>query len=369
MVTFSEDGVTFGTPVAMTAGKASLTTSALAVGPHSILMSYSGDLADNPSSNTVTQVVTKTASSTALVVTGSQTIGATLTLTATVSGAGVTPTGAVTFNDGATTLGTGPLVSGIATFQTNKLALGQHNLTAVYAGSPNYAGSASSTVVVNIQQPVVTVELTASSQELLQGSSDTFTATLKAPSGSPAPTGTITFTDGATTLATKTLPLHTFSTSSLALGEHIIVATYNGNLGSASDSVIVFIYSGTQTITLTTLTSTAVQFANGTFHVPFRMNGSPQTAGSVVFTAFVQGGTTPAITGAVQFYDDDVALGNPVTLDGTQHANLTWNQFALGKHRIFAVYVPDNSTYSGSVSVESPQTDIYRDPTPLNLQH
>jgi Bacterial Ig-like domain (group 3) len=54
-----------------------------------------------------------------------------------------TPTGAVTFRDGTTTLGTGALSAGKATFATATLAGGTHSLTAVYGGSVSYAGSTS----------------------------------------------------------------------------------------------------------------------------------------------------------------------------------------------------------------------------------
>jgi hypothetical protein len=68
------------------------------------------------------------------------------TLTATVAavppGAG-TPTGTVSFFDGATLLGTGTLAGGIATLTTSTLAVGSHSLTAVYNGSSNFTGSTS----------------------------------------------------------------------------------------------------------------------------------------------------------------------------------------------------------------------------------
>ncbi|HEX7828720.1 MAG TPA: M36 family metallopeptidase, partial [Thermoanaerobaculia bacterium] len=50
--------------------------------------------------------------------------GASLTLTATVTSTGGTPTGNVTFYDGATNLGTSALVSGVATLATSSLAIG-----------------------------------------------------------------------------------------------------------------------------------------------------------------------------------------------------------------------------------------------------
>jgi hypothetical protein len=75
-----------------------------------------------------------------------------VTFTATVTGAGPTPTGNVTFYDGATPLGTVALNgSGQAAFSTTALSVGPHQMTAVYAGDANYSGSTSSplTQVVN----------------------------------------------------------------------------------------------------------------------------------------------------------------------------------------------------------------------------
>jgi autotransporter-associated beta strand protein len=70
--------------------------------------------------------------------------GQTVTFTATVS-AGVsetgTPTGTVTFEDGATLLGTESLSGGTTTFTTSALALGSHCVTAAYGGDSNFVGS------------------------------------------------------------------------------------------------------------------------------------------------------------------------------------------------------------------------------------
>jgi len=67
-----------------------------------------------------------------------------VTFTATVTGAGVTPTGTVTFNDGSTTLGTVNLgLNGEALLTTSTLAVGAHSITAVYNGDGNYTGSPS----------------------------------------------------------------------------------------------------------------------------------------------------------------------------------------------------------------------------------
>lgn len=85
------------------------------------------------------------------------TYGSSTTLSATVSGAEVTPTGTVTFYDGGTSLGATSLNSGIATLATLSLVPGSHSISAVYGGDTNYpsATSSSYTVTVNPVAPTL----------------------------------------------------------------------------------------------------------------------------------------------------------------------------------------------------------------------
>jgi hypothetical protein len=72
--------------------------------------------------------------------------------------------------------------------------------------------------------------VTASSPSVVLGSPVRFTAAVSS-SGSSTPTGTVTFTDGTTTIDTATLTSGqaTFADSSLAIGTHSITGTYNGD--------------------------------------------------------------------------------------------------------------------------------------------
>ncbi|HEY7424651.1 MAG TPA: Ig-like domain-containing protein, partial [Gemmataceae bacterium] len=68
--------------------------------------------------------------------------GQSVTFTATVSGSSGTPTGSVTFYDGTTALDTVSLnASGVATYTTSSLTVGNHDITAIYSGDSTYAGS------------------------------------------------------------------------------------------------------------------------------------------------------------------------------------------------------------------------------------
>ncbi|MEI7900602.1 MAG: Ig-like domain-containing protein, partial [bacterium] len=121
----------------------SLTNSTLAIGVHSITVTYLGDSANQPSSSdqlsqTVLDNRAETATALALSAgTNPSDLDTSVTFTATVSGS--TPTGVVQFYDGATLLGDQPLAdAGGGVYQaglTNStLAIGLHSLTAHYVG-------------------------------------------------------------------------------------------------------------------------------------------------------------------------------------------------------------------------------------------
>src|SRR5262249_16672002 len=78
--------------------------------------------------------------------------GQAVTLTATVTGQG-TPTGTVTFRDGAAVLGTAPLSGGQASLTVPTLGLGAHAISAAYGGNSEFLASTSAalSLVVNDQ--------------------------------------------------------------------------------------------------------------------------------------------------------------------------------------------------------------------------
>ena len=79
--------------------------------------------------------------------------GQSVTLTTTVNATG-TPTGSVTFYDGATSLATVPLTGNQVVYSTSSFAAGTHILTATYSGGGTYASSTSAT----LYQSVITVQ-------------------------------------------------------------------------------------------------------------------------------------------------------------------------------------------------------------------
>src|SRR5262249_28765382 len=153
-----------------------------------------------------------------------QSVAFTATVTAVPPATG-TPTGTVTFLDGAATLGTATLSSGSATFAISSLAVGNHTITVSYSGCSNFTGRTSPAITQTVNQASSSSSVASSLNPSVFGQSVTFTTTVSAISpGAGTPTGTVTFLDGATTLGTATLASGgaTFATSSLAAGNHTI---------------------------------------------------------------------------------------------------------------------------------------------------
>ena len=150
-VQFSIDGAAAGNPVPLDAdGDATLTTSSLAVGSHTVAASYintDGNFNDSDATLAGGQVVT-TADTTVAVGSSAPTsvYGQSVTFTITVSAvtAGLpTPTGMVDFYDGSSELISASLSGGIATYSTSELAVGTHTITVQYLGDSNFSGSTS----------------------------------------------------------------------------------------------------------------------------------------------------------------------------------------------------------------------------------
>ena len=116
-MTFLDGGSPIGTGT-LSGGVATFTTSALAVGNHTVTTSYGGDGNFNGSLGTLTgnpEVINKAGPTVALTSSQNPSVfGQSVTFTATVSATGGTPTGTVTFLDGGTSIGTATLSAGVA---------------------------------------------------------------------------------------------------------------------------------------------------------------------------------------------------------------------------------------------------------------
>src|SRR5262249_5801252 len=147
--------------------------------------------------------------------------------------------GTVTFLDGTTVLGTAQLNAGQAVLPVS-LGVGNHQLTAVYGGAADFAGSTSAAAAVTVNPAVTTVTLGSSVNPAVTGQAVTFTATVAAVArGAGTPTGSVTFMDGNVVLGTFTVGADgtaMVTTSFATAGGHAITASYSGDANFAASS-------------------------------------------------------------------------------------------------------------------------------------
>jgi hypothetical protein len=240
-VTFMNGKTALGTG-ALSGGLASFTTSTLKLGTTSVTAVYGGDSNfAGSTSKTVSQVVEKYLTTTTLSSSlNPSNYGQAVTLTATVTSAGPTPTGTVTFKNGSATLGSATLVAGVAKITKSTLPSGTLAITATYNGDTVNNKSTSPTLSQVVSQATTTTTITSSPNPSVVGQNVTFKATVKSPT--VVPVGTVTFTAGTTTLGTVSLAggKASLTTSALPAGTTTVTATYNGtsNITGSSGSVV-----------------------------------------------------------------------------------------------------------------------------------
>jgi hypothetical protein len=332
-VTFKDSATALGTASLNAQGVATLTVPALNVGGHNITASYAGDAANASSTSAVyVETMQQATSQTALTATANAiTRGSSLTLTATVTGNGATPSGSVAFMDNATTLGTAALnAQGTASVTTAALTVGQHSLSAVYAGDTNDAGSNSTVVTETVSQASPSMQINSGTNPSLAGTGVTFTMALL--NAAETPTGTVTWYDGVTALGTSTVSASasSFTANGLAVGQHSIKAIYGGDANNAT------VTSGVLTQNVQQGTTTAVQ-----------SNANQSIAGANIhFSATVAGGSGNAVTGSVTFKDGANTLGTGVLTNGTAVFDTT--TLTVGLHAITAVYGGDSGSQAST---------------------
>jgi hypothetical protein len=325
-VTFTSNGVTLGSGSVGAGGVATSSTTVLPTGGNTITATYGGDTNNSGSSGTVSQTVSKAATTVNVSATGAGAYGSTVTITATLPAG---PTGTVTFTSGGVTLGTGTVGStGVATLTTTALPAGSDTITANYGGDTNYS-PASGTTSVTMTKASPTMSLGSSPNPSTYGQSVTLTATL--PTNA---TGTVNFAFGATTLGTGNVTngVATLSTTTLPVGSDGITATYNGDANNSTA-----VATENQTVNKGTPTVTVTAPATSTY-------GS-----SVTITASVPTG----VTGSVTITSGGVTLGSGTFSAGSSTVTVTTSTLPVGGDTITAYYVGDgnNNPATGSTTI------------------
>jgi len=357
IVTFSDGANTLGTASLDGSGRTSLTVSPLTVGSHSITASYGGDANFLGSSTAASQTVNKSPTTTNVSSAPNPGVyGQAVTFTAIVaasSGGAGTPSGTVTFNEGANTLGSASVDNtGRASLTVNSLTAGSHNIIGSYSGDGNFLlSSAAASQTVN--KSPTTTSVNSTPNHSVHGQTVTLTAIVSASGGGAGtPAGTVTFSDGASTVGSA--PLDNTGTaslpvSSLTVGSHSITANYSGDSNFLGSSA-----AASQTVNKSPTTMSVNSAPN------------PSVYGqAVTFTAIVaaSGGGAGTPSGTVMFNDGASTLGS-ASLDTSGTAVLTVNSLTAGSHNITASYTGDASFLASTATVS--QT-VNKSPTTTNV--
>ncbi len=340
-VTFRQGAAAVAT-VPLAGGVASYTATYATAGTRSITAVYAGSGAFTASTSAVlSEVVRNLPAATTTVVTssGSPTnFGQAVVFAATVTSTfGQIPKGeTVIFSDGGgAVIGTAPLTAGIATITVSSLTPGAHPIRAAYAGDATYAASTSQAITQTINRDVTTVAVSSTLNPSAYGQAVSFAA-LVTTTGSTTPTGTVTFKNGSTNLATVALMngAAVLTRSNLAGGSHTITVVYNGDTVNAPSTSAALV----QQVNPST-TTTAV-----------RSSVNPSRVGLPVrFTAAITSATGRVPTGTVTFVAGSTTLGTATLAGGS--ASIVTSALPSGTTTITATYNGNANMIASSASV------------------
>ncbi|MFL5493448.1 MAG: beta strand repeat-containing protein, partial [Gemmatimonadales bacterium] len=358
-VQFKDGGVNLGAPQTVSGGTASVSTSALAGGAHTITGVYSGDAnfggSTSPGlSHTVNPASTTTVLSSSV---NPSTFGQSISLSATVTGPSGTgtPTGSIQFKiDGANFGSAVALSGGSATSgSTNSLAAGSHPVAAVYtpdaASAASFSASTSTVIATQtVNQALSTATVISSVNPSVFGQSVTLTAAVKN-GATPITVGSISFIEGGTcatpgtTLQSGQTPnasgVVTFTTTTLSVAGHAVLACYDGS-GSFGPSQATLTQTVNKAATTTTITSDTPDPSNAGQAVTVNFTATANSPGS----GTPSGNVTVSASGGAETCTGTVAAG-------TCSITLT----ASGARTLTATYAGDPN-FNGSTSATASHT-------------
>lgn len=225
-VTFYDGDKQLGSKT-ITDGRTYIPVSGLTTGAHNLTGVYSGD--DNFIGSTSPILVQTITQNTTFLWLSSTPNPSNFNEPVTITGnvEATDATGTVDFTEGTALLGTGTVNNGKATLTISTLSIGDHALTASYSGDTNYKpATTADPITQTVRKEVPVFTLTSSANPCIVGHSVTFTVT-----GPRDATGTARFSIDYDRVATVPLSdgVATYTTSTLALGDHLIEVRYSGN--------------------------------------------------------------------------------------------------------------------------------------------
>ena len=325
------------------------------MGTDSIGASYPGDGNYNTATaSAVNQVITKLSPTLTISPTTSASFNSAVTLTATLAGVAITPTGpsgTVSFTAGVNPItcnsaATVNPATGVATCVTSALPVGTDSIGASYPGDGNYNTATASAVnqVITKLSPTLTISPTTSTA---LNSAVTLTATLSGVSFTPTgPSGTVAFTAGGAAIScnsaatvSPTTGVATCVTSALNAGTNSIVASYpgDGNYNAATAASV------NQTITKLGPTL-SLSPASGSVGIPVTLTA---TLSGVTFTPNGPTGTVSFSTGGNPIVCNSPSTGSVNSTTGV--ATCTTSALVVPADVVAATYNGDGN-YNSAVA-------------------
>jgi hypothetical protein len=247
----------------------------------------------------------------------------------TTQGKGI-PNGSVTFSDSGSVLGRSPLIAGVATFRTQSLTLGSHSILALYFGDSKFAASSSS-VPQTINISSTSTVLAPLPNRLSYGLPITLRAEV-VPAYGGNPTGTVTFFDGTSPLASVALSNGRASLTMpiVPAGAHSFNVAYPGDGNFAPSTSMPL--------------SRIVQNARVSMTLSSSLNPAPVNQ-SVTFSLLVSGAAAVP-TGAATFKAGGIILGTTPLVNG--QASFTTSFPKARNYFVVAEYSGDSNYLSGN---------------------
>jgi Pro-kumamolisin, activation domain/Bacterial Ig-like domain (group 3) len=305
----SSTGAAIGDYTLSSSGSVSESTNIFPGGNYTVSAHYPGDgtLGASNSTPVSVSIAAEPSTTTLSVLNGSGaafnagTFGTPVTLNATVvgqSGAGI-PTDGVVFDDNGVPIGTpfalnsaGKASTGVGGYNPQ---VGSHTISANYLGDASFLPSNSSNVSFTVSQDPTTLSLQSSQTTIAPGASITFTATVVTTSQGGVPTGTVSFSAGATPIGSSNVSgmvqgsiddgVATFTTTQLPNGVNTITAQYLG------DSNFITSTASPITINVTTQPDFGISFAPSAVNV-----SAPGASATTVLTVTGSNGYNGTIT-------------------------------------------------------------------------
>ena len=343
------DGTALLATATLQGGQYQYITSSLLVGQHAIGVAYLGDTNFQPfTSPTISQVVSKiptslNMTSNAITAIASQVITFTAVLSPNPVPGVPFAQGQVGFYDGATLMGVSNLQSNVAALNVSNLAVGLHQVSAIYLGDDNWSGATSGFFAQTISLASTGTTIVTSTNPSVYGQPVTYTIAVTVPFPGTVPAqGQVQLFDNNVPLGDPLSANNGVFTSTIpnfAPGTHTLIAKFLANSSFSGSQSATLLQVVNKAPTVTTLAA-----------LPNGSTSKQQVTMTAVVVIPLPGGGIP--TGSVQFANTtfNKVLGNsPIQfIGGVYTATLVTDQLnQSGSPQVLV------ATYSGDVNFAS----------------